>query len=297
MGSPVAALSAAAAILSDSSYALIIGELLAAWWLSATARAAAVHFPNLRRLAATCLAVLIVCHLLRPWLVASNMSGSTRFQETLALVPTILSSTRQGGLWYANSIALAVMLGVRFLGGRSFSIGMEIAGLCVLAATKAASSHASEEGDLTLAEISQLVHILATSVWAGSVVISGFFIVPRLAALDAVAALWSYGSRLSKTVTWALAMLLLSGFYTAWHDIHGNISALWTGAWGRTLLAKIAFVGFAMSLGSLTRFRCLRRPASPDRASAMTRLLRFEAIVMMAILCISGLLANTNPAG
>lgn len=302
MPSPVTALTVTAAVLWDSSYALIVGALLSACWLRAIPAEQSLAIPgfHLRRLAATCLAVLIVCHLVRPWLVASSMSGSTRFGETLALVPTILSSTRQGGLWYANSVALVVLLAARLFSRGSVTsaaIWIDIPALCVLAATKAASSHASEEGDFTLAEISQLLHILATSIWAGAIVVSGLLVVPRLAVLDTTSTLWRYGSQLSKTVTWALAALVLSGLYTSWRDMHGEIHTLWTGAWGRILLVKGAFVGLAALLGSLTRFRCLRRPATGNRAMMMTRLMRWEAAVMGVILFVSGLLANTNPGG
>jgi putative copper export protein len=78
--------------------------------------------------------------------------------------------------------------------------------------------------------------------------------------------------------------------------MHGTVSALWISPWGRTLLAKVAFVGLAALLGSLTRFRCLGRPATSRRATTMTNLLRSEAAVMVAILSISGLLANASPS-
>ncbi|HTS78161.1 MAG TPA: CopD family protein [Bryobacteraceae bacterium] len=83
--------------------------------------------------------------------------------------------------------------------------------------------------------------------------------------------------------------------YTAWRDMHSHISALWISPWGKILLIKVAFVGVAVLLGGSVRFRCLRRPATGDRAIAMSKLLRSEAAVMVAILCISGLLANTSP--
>jgi copper resistance protein D len=233
----------------------------------------------------------------RPWFVASSMSGATQFREALALVPTILTATRQGGLWYANSLALALLAAAQFFGsGRAASAAtrIEIAALCVLASTKAASSHASEEGDFTLAEISQFLHLLATSIWAGAIVVSGLLVVPRLAALAGASALWSYGSRLSKTVTWALGVLVLSGLYTSWRDMHGTISPLWTTPWGRILAAKGVLVALAVFLGSLTRFRCLGRPATSKRAAAMRNLMRSEAAVMAVILCLSGVLANTS---
>jgi copper resistance protein D len=251
---------------------------------------------RLRRLRIACLVVLVTAHLVRPWFVASSMSGATQFREALALVPTILTSTRQGGLWYANSAALTMLAAAQFFKGRGASAAawIEIAALCALAATKAASSHASEDGDFTLAEISQFLHLLATSVWAGAIVVSGLFVVPHLAALGEASALWAYGGRLSKTVTWALGVLVLSGLYTSWRDMHGAITPLWTSSWGKILTTKAVFVAIAVLLGSLTRFRCLGRPPSGRRAYTMTKLIRSEAAVMAGILYLSGVLANTR---
>jgi copper resistance protein D len=304
VGSPVPALNILVAVLADSGYALLIGALLAARWLgvsadpgeSAVNGVAADWGARLRRLRISCLVVLVTTHLVRPWFVASSMSGATQFREVLALVPTILTSTRQGGLWYANSAALTTLAAAQFFRrGRAASVAwIEIAALCALAATKAASSHASEEGDFTLAEISQFLHLLATSVWAGAIVVSGLFVVPRLAVLAGASALWTYGGRLSKTVTWALGLLVLSGLYTSWRDMHGAITPLWTSSWGKILTTKAVFVAFAVLLGSFTRFRCLGRSPSGRRAYMMTKLIRSEAAVMAGILCLSGVLANTG---
>jgi copper resistance protein D len=305
VGSPVPALNILVAVLADSGYALLIGALLAASWLgvsadlgeSAVNGVAADWGTRLHRLKIACVVVLVTAHLVRPWFVASSMSGATQFREVLALVPTILTSTRQGGLWYANSAALTMLVAAQFFRsgrGASAAAWIEIAALCALAASKAASSHASEEGDFTLAEISQFLHLLATSVWAGAIVVSGLFVVPRLAVLAGASALWIYGGRLSKTVTWALGVLVLSGLYISWRDMHGAITSLWTTSWGKILVTKAVFVAFAVLLGSLTRFRCLGHPPSGRRAYTMTKLIRSEAAVMAGILCLSGVLANTG---
>ncbi len=112
----------------------------------------------------------------------------------------------------------------------------------------------------------------------------------------AVPALWSYGKHLSQTVTWALVILLLSGLYVARGDMHGRFSVLWSSQWGTILLMKAALTGIAVLLGSSNRFRCLAHPASSDRAAIMAKLLRAEAFVMIAILCLSSILGNSNPA-
>ena len=306
MGNPIPALSVLIAVLSDSSYAVVIGSSLAVFWLDAVAvsdfadgRLTAKFDTQLRRVWTLSAAVFVICHLVRPWFVASTMSGSTNFVEVVALVPTILSSTRQGGLWYANSAALGVLLAGRLLTRKrplAIASCIQIVAFSALAATKAASSHASEEGDFSLAEICQFLQLLATAVWSGSIIVSGLVVVPHLEAAGKIPALWSYGRRLSKFVTWALLVLVLSGLYISWRDTHGAVNVFWISSWGKILITKAAFVGLAALLGSLTRFRCIGHLANSERASVMKKLLRSEAAVMVAILFISGILANTNPS-
>lgn len=307
MGDAVPALNVLFTILADLSFSLLVGKSLAGYWLDLIPtkcspsgnHAGSADAFGFRRVSIACVAVLLACHLVRPWFVASAMSGSTQFGEALALIPTVLSSTRQGVLWYANCAAVVLLLAAQFSAEfRSASaLWMEFGALCVLAATKAASSHASEAGDFTLAEISQFLHILSTAVWAGAIVVSGLLVVPRLHVLAGVPALWSYGKRLSQTVTYALITLAGTGAYASWSDAHGTWSVVWTTAWGRTLLAKVTLAGLAALLGSAVRFRCLGLPADHRRAAAMAKLLRGEAVVMFAVICLSGVLANANPAG
>jgi copper resistance protein D len=289
----VPALQILLAILNDLSFALIVGTLLASAWLGKDA----ADSTRLRRMSTVCLAVLLVCHLARPWFVASSMSGTTNFRQALDVVATVLTATRQGSLWYANSLVLAVLIAAQRRmkpRGTSPATGIAIAALVVLAATRAASSHASEAGDFSIAEISQFLHLVATSVWAGAIVVSAFLVVPQWPGFGA-STLWHYSRRLSQTVTWALAMLVLTGIYTTWRAIDGTVDVLWTRHWGRILLIKVSLVVLAALLGSLTRFRCVQRPPKNETAALMVRLLWCEALVMAVILAVSGLLANTNP--
>ena len=292
MDDPAAALNVLFTILSDGSFALIVGVLLAERWLSPDPALAAVR-P--RRLTAGPLAVLVLSHFVRPWFLAASMGGSTQFREAMDLIPTVLSSTRQGRLWYAGCIAMTCLVAAYFLRELRYT-WISTGALCVLAAIKAASSHASEIGDFSLPEIAQFLHIAAMSMWSGGILISGFFIVPFLKRLENSGGLWSYGGRLSQSVTYALIVLVGSGLYISWSDMHGVVGRIVTTTWGKTLLIKVTLAGLAAVLGSLVRFRCVKRPATAERAAMMVKLMRAEAVAMVVILCVSGLLANSNPA-
>jgi putative copper resistance protein D len=295
----VSALSILFAVLSDGAYALIVGCLLAMYWLSAPREqpASTGAFPSrlLQRWNLACCAVLIVSQIVRPWFVGASMSGSANFAGNLALIPDILSSTHQGKLWLIGSGALAVLLVSVLLNSnnRSAATLASAGALFLLACTKAASGHASDDGDFTLAEFSMLLHVAGTAVWAGTIIVSGLLVLPRLAWFRDPAPLWSYGRLLSKTVTWALVAILLSGVYTSDRELSGTLNKLWGSGWGRVLMTKLAFILVALSLGAFTRFRCVQ---PGQKAALMVRLVRTEAAVMIVILCLSGKLANTPPA-
>lgn len=306
MSNPILALSILFAVLSDAAFALVIGCLLAGYWLDAATApkhpaSSARFFParSLRRVCLTCVAALILSQLVRPWFASASMSGSSRFAENLALIPGVLSSTHQGKLWYISSVALVALLVAALFAAqptRPVAAWPFLVSLFLIACTKAASGHAANEGDFTLAELSMLLHILGVSVWAGAVLASGLLVLPSLGQSADPAAFWTYGRLLSRTVTWALLALLLSGVYTSDRELDGKLSGLWRSGWGRILMTKVAFVLLAVVLGASSRFKCLQYPATRQRASLMVRLVRTEAVVMILVLCLSGLLANTPPA-
>jgi len=301
----VSALNVLFTIAWDAAYVLIVGTLLARHWLAFDDRRIenSDHrnsiFPTRlqRRLLLISIAGLLIAHLVRPWFLTASMSGSDHFAEDLALVPTILSSTHQGVLWYINSLAIAA-LGIAILlplRAKLITRWTLYLSLALIAFTKAAAGHAGADGDFTVAEFAQILHVLSTAVWAGAVIVSGLFVVPQLARIGDTSILWSYGNRLSTTVTWALVTILATGVYTSDRELNESLNALKNSDWGRILLAKITLVLIAVALGAMSRFGCLQRPAIQERVMRMVRLLLVESIVMIFVLCLSGLLGGTPP--
>lgn len=296
---PVLALTILFAALSDAAYAGVTGCLVATHWLADSSPATnAVRPRSLVRLYLASLAALIVCHIVRPWLAAASMSGSIGFTSNLALIPSILSSTHVGRVWYVNSLAVAVLVVATLLTARADSRVAAwpfVSAVILLAAAKAASGHPASAGDFSLPEISMFLHFLSIAVWSGIIIASGLLVLPYLARSPDPNALWSYGRVLSRTITWILPVILLSGVCISYRELNGTLSGLWLSGWGKILIAKLILVALALTLGALTRFRCVQCPPTSRRAALMVRLVRGEAIVMILILCISGLLANTAP--
>lgn len=308
MNGPVLALSILFDVLFDTTYALMAGCLLAVRWLHSIGAvpglkahyASGIGTRRLLYVCRGCVAAMILSQLVRPWFASASMSGSGSFTGNLALVPDILSSTHQGKVWFIDCAALvALLVGTLAAAGRRSKPGLAwlfLVSLLLIACSKAASGHAAGQGDFGAAELFMVLHYTGIAVWAGAVIASGLLVIPRLAQLPDPTVLWSYGRLLSKSITWALLAILISGVYTSGRELNGAWSGLWRSDWGRILMTKIAFVFVALFLGACTRFQCVQRSASQRTATLMVRLLRAEAAFMLVILGLSGTLANTPPA-
>ncbi|CAN5746786.1 CopD family protein [soil metagenome] len=304
MKGSVLILSVLLSIVTDSAFALIVGTLLAGRWLDATESAEAgipgrlVFTPRTRRsLLVGCTLLLVFAQAVKPWFLAASMSGSSCFRDNLDLIPTILSSTHQGTLWYGNAGAIAVFLPVAFFVAIGSAKATWISPFCivVIAFVKAATGHAADQGDFTLVEILQTIHILSSAIWSGTILISGLIVIPHLARRSGPAAVWNYTRQLSKVATYALIAVLVSGIYTSDRELNNTLTGLWSSTWGKVLIVKVACVLIAIALGAINRFRYLSAEATPGRSAQLVRLLASEAVIMIVILSLSGVLGNNAP--
>ena len=293
-------LSALVSAVSDGAYALVAGLLLASIWL-AQQEGDRLHDGvqwTLRRLLMVSIGAVAVCDLLRPFVLAASMSGSLELGDLLPTIPQVLLQTHQGTIWFISTGAVVLLfasssiLGQRRRGLRNICVA---SCLVVLAFCKAASGHAADNGDFTLGEILQMLHVLATAVWAGGVAVSAFVVIPRIVKSEATEVNVRYATRLSNAATVAVIVLAISGVYTAAREANDSISALWTSAWGQVLGVKIAFVTAALAMGAFNRFVCLRAPVAPVKLATMARVLISEATALTIAVLLSGLLGSLSP--
>jgi copper resistance protein D len=278
--------------LSDCAYTLAVGLALAAFLLQSDRPA------PLRKWLLAIAAIMLLAQFLRPWFLAASMSGSSSFAENFALIPSILSSTHQGLLWKLNVFAiLAFFVSIGAMRHRRHNAiyGAAIC-LAIIAFLKAGSSHAANEGDFSLLEIVQWLHILATAIWAGAIIITGLLSLPVLRrAGHHNETLWNHLQHISTIATYAIIVILASGLYTGDRELAGPLTTLWSSTWGKILTAKVLIVLVALALGASNRFLCLAKDISTERITLSSRLMQFEALAMLVILALSGWLGNTSP--
>ncbi len=257
------------------------------------------------------LALVLAC-VLYLWLQAAVMSGSSFTQAGAALIP-VLTESHYGSAWIVGCLgAIWLVLATLALGARGGKLAWlaAAAGALVYVAGKAAASHAADDGDFNLREAVHVLHLCATSVWAGSVIIA-IGVLRRLdEAAETPAAGVKFRTRLSHLATVALAVVLVSGIYNAIRDTAARTTTatvpLLSTPYGKILVVKLVLVAFAVMLGGWNRMTYLPLmrlqldapgsvPARLPGAQRFDRLLTIEAFAMVAILIAAGVLGHTSP--
>jgi len=187
----------------------------------------------------------------------AEMSGLP-WKELFSAVPLVLSGTHYGMTWFVRMIAMAVLWFGWWRGRKGGSrqlIYIMLLAAAGVAWSVSASSHAADWGDFTLPEWMSWLHIMAASLWVGGILAFVLLIRRCLQGqseqerqLFAACA-----SGLSRLAGIALALVLVTGPYNVWRQLHG-LSDLWSSGYGRIIMFKLMLVGLMVALGAISRY-------------------------------------------
>jgi copper transport protein len=175
----------------------------------------------------------------------------------------------------------------------------QLAGGSLLAlAGPAAVGHSRAFSPSPLLVASDVLHATAGALWIGGLV--GLVLSVRALAGREVLAAQTL-ARFSTLAGGALLAVAASGTFLAWRVL-GSWSGLVETAYGRLLLTKVAIALVVAAVGGWNRWRVLPavRTAAVfgDReraALAVTRTVRVEAVLLVALLGVTGFLVNQSP--
>ena len=289
----LAGLRTAASALRDIGFATMVGALATLALLQDTSSDwAARGARRCRTLFAQASLLTLVAGL--AWMAVQAMS-----MTDLAPVAALLSAgdvvvdTAFGRAWALETLAVAACLAIararRYRPMPLRSLGVAVT---VVAVGHACAGHAGANG-LGWLVPAMAVHMLATGLWAGSVFAVALGVLrgdPH--AVDGV----RYARRLSALATAALAGVVATGVASAWHALGGSVAPLapdTASPWSVALDAKLALVATAVALGGFNRFAMM--PWLPTSWSRFIRVLRVEAVVLLAVLVAAAWLANGEP--
>jgi len=241
-------------------------------------------------------------------------------------ISKVLSSTvrsgmlddRFGQVWGARVVLLGLFAAVLAFVFRSTSEterrlpqGLLAAGGVVgvgLLATPGLAGHAATQDLVPLAIVSDIVHVAAVSVWLGGLTLLAAAVLPRRVA-DELAVVVPHFSRVAFG---AVITILVTGTFQGWREVRST-AALTETTYGRLLIVKVALFAVLVALGALSR-RCVqaryRVPArqlsfgpgtdtadpDPDTVGRLRRTVGAETVIAIAVLAVTALLVNAQPA-
>ncbi len=213
--------------------------------------------------------------------------------DALRAVGGVVAGTGFGHAWAVATLALVACVALAHVKRyRPMPLRWLGVGVAVVAVAHADAGHAGANGfDWLLPTMA--VHALATGLWAGGVFAAVLAVLHGAAhAIDGP----RYAARLSALATAALAGVVATGLASAWHGLGGSLAPLAPASgspWGFALDVKLALVATAVALGAFNRFLVL--PSLPSAWPRFVRVLRIEAVVLLAALVAAAWLANGEP--
>jgi len=219
--------------------------------------------------------------------------GGVSWRRAVALVAEVVTETHAGHVFeWLLPLALMVLLAAcvslpYFI--RTFAL-LILSG--VLLFLQALLSHAIDKG--ALAVTVYFLHEVSAALWVGALL--AFWMV---AQFEDPPCLWvKHGAqRVSRTALCSVIALVITGTYTAYNGLGLDLYRLLFSVYGRTLVAKVAIFAGVLAIGAYNRFWLVPRIDEPGTFDVLMRNILTESVILLlAVLGLAVLLANTPPA-
>jgi putative copper resistance protein D len=239
----------------------------------------------IRRLTGLLVLLAVGCSLVRIPLLAASMSGSAAGMLDSHLASLIW---RSGEGRSCGIRLIGVMLAGLAALFRSRPNIVSIVGATIAATSFAWTGHAQALRPSWAPVILIGIHLLGIAFWVGA--LPPLLLVARGPDHLCIAASARRFGRLAVIV---VAMIVLVGVCVLWRLL-GNVSELWSGAYGRAFTLKIAFVSVLLAVAAFNKLHLTPRLVAnePLAVSTLRRSLVFEMIIAAAILLISATLTT-----
>jgi copper transport protein len=98
-------------------------------------------------------------------------------------------------------------------------------------------------------------------------------------------------NRFSTVALWSVGLLVLTGVITAYLHL-GEVSALWTSVYGKTLIGKLCLVAIVLSLGAYNNQRLKPTLGTEEAGRRLARTATIEIAVAALVLIVTAVLVN-----
>ena len=259
--------------------------------------------PRAARRAATVgvAAAAMLCVAAGARLVAQSfaMHGAGRAFDA-GLVWGMVRSTAWGSAWLGQVIAAVVASAGFIVARRGRASGWVLAGVAAVAAvfSSAAAGHAAATPWAPFTLLIDTAHGIGAAGWLGgllALVVAGMPAALALPPGERGPAVAGLVNAFSPTALLFAGLAALTGAMLAWVHL-GSVPALWTSAYGRTLLLKLGVLGVVAFTGAYNWLRI--RPSLVADAGAARRLrasASVELAVTAVVIAVTAVLVATPP--
>jgi putative copper export protein/methionine-rich copper-binding protein CopC len=244
-------------------------------------------------------AALFVAALARLWAQTASLFGPAEALHPERLAATLSLHPWATGWWLQAGAALAATVGFALvLQGIRAGWAVAIVSALVAAVTPALSGHAvGSPGLAWLAVPADALHVLAAGGWVGGLLALVVIGLPATLRLEpgrrgsAAAALVQGFSPVALVLA---GILMVTGVFAAWIHL-GDVTALWTSAYGRTLLLKLGIFAGVFLVGAYNFLRV--RPALGEEAGIrrLTRSASVELVLALLVIAVTAVLVAIPP--
>lgn len=225
-------------------------------------------------------------------LVGTANMGDLPLRPAISFLPEVIRETHFGHVWswsFPLTMVLAVVPWRRGRGQLKTAILGCVA--CALLLLVGLSSHAIDRG--AIAVIVYFIHEVAAALWVGAVFGLWFGAVRAKLGSDWVL---KTAPRVSSVAGWTVTILILSGLYTAYYSLGADPHRLADAAYGRTLVDKVGAAMLVLLIGAYNRYWLMPTVSESSAQESLLRNVGVESVLLVGVLGLAALLANTPPA-
>jgi copper resistance protein D len=259
---------------------------------------------RLLHLAVWSLVAALVSALLWFWLAVANMSG-LRLTDAFSTTAwrAVLFETEFGRVWqlrFALITAAFALAALRLAQVKAPMALIPVLWLLSVAflVSLAWISHAAAARVQPLGLLGDALHLCAAGGWIGELVPLAIFLARVRASVSLCETVGLTLLRFSTLSLCCVSVLVASGISNSWL-LEGSIYALFTTAYGRLLVFKLALFGILVGFGARNRLTIntnLRAQTDPDLLRQLRRNVICEACLGAAVVAIVACLGVTPPA-
>ena len=217
----------------------------------------------------------------------------------MTTMPSVMNSAwgQAIGLQIVAAAVALIGFSIAIRRARGAWLVVSLAGV-VLAATPALSGHAAAASHLSaLLIITDFLHVLGASSWLGSlacVVFIGIPILVRAGGEDWWQSVAMLVNTFSPVALASATIVVLSGVIAAWVHLE-HISSLWSTAYGKVLLLKLALVLVTILIGAYNFRRVQPALVHEEGTARLRRSTAMELTTGALIIIVTGFLTGIAP--